>query len=208
MRIVVADDHLIIRRGLQLIISRRPGWAIAAEAESATQLLDALSRDAYDVLVLDLRLRNDHALEILPRLRREYPSLPVLVLSSQPEEHFALAVLRAGARGYIQKDATADEIIDAIERVAAGRTRVSAAVAEQMARELSSPRARAPHERLSERERDVFLRLARGETVGDIAAALGLSVKTVSTYRTRILEKTGFRSNADIVAYAIRMRLL
>ena len=209
MKIVVADDHQIIRKGLQLIISTQAGWSVAAEAENASQLFAALGRASFDVLVLDLRLRDDSALELLPRIRREHPALPVLVLSSQPEEHYAIAALRAGARGYIQKDASADEIIDAIERVAAGRTRVSERIAELMANELSSARpAAAPHERLSPRERDVFLRLATGQTVGDIAATLGVSVKTVSTYRTRILEKTGFRSNADIVAYAVRMRLL
>ena len=209
MKIVVADDHQIIRKGLQLIVSTQAGWAVAAEAENASQLFTVLGRASYDVLVLDLRLREDSALELLPRIRREHPSLPVLVLSSQPEEHYAIAALRAGARGYIQKDASADEIIEAIERVAAGRTRVSERIAELMADELSSPRpVGAPHERLSSRERDVFLRLASGQTVGDIAAALGVSVKTISTYRTRILEKTGFRSNADIVAYAVRMRLL
>ena len=209
MKIVVADDHQIIRKGLQLIVSKQSGWSVAAEAEDARQLFEVLRRDTYDVLVLDLRLRDDTALELLPQIRRDHPSLPVLVLSSQPEEHYAIAALRAGARGYIQKDATAEEILDAIERVAAGRTRVSERIADLMADELSSPRnAAAPHGRLSPRELDVFLRLARGETVGDIAATLGVSVKTVSTYRTRIMEKTGFRSNADIVAYSIRMRLL
>lgn len=208
MRIVVADDYQIIRKGLQLIVSRRPGWVIAAEAEDAQQLFDLLPREAYDVLVLDLRLRNSSALEILPWLRRDHPSLPVLVLSSQPEEHYAVAALRAGARGFIQKDATADQLLEAIERVAAGRTSISDRVSELMAHELSSGQPAVPHERLSPRELDVFLRLARGETVSDIAAALNLSVKTVSTFRTRILDKTGFRTNADIVAYAIRANLL
>lgn len=208
MRIVVADDYQIIRRGLQLIVSRRPGWVIAAEAEDPQQLFDLLPREAYDVLVLDLRLRNASALELLPRLRRDHPSLPVLVLSSQPEEHYAVAALRAGARGFIQKDATADQLLEAIERVAAGRTSISDRVAELMAYELSSGQPAVPHERLSPRELDVFLRLARGETVSDIAATLSLSVKTVSTFRTRILEKTGFRTNADLVAYAIRANLL
>jgi len=208
MKIAVADDHQIIRRGLQLIVSRRPGWEIAAEAEDAQQLFDLLARGAYDVLVLDLRLRNDTALEILPLLRRDHPSLPVLVLSSQPEEHYAVASLRAGARGFIQKDATADQILEAIERVAAGRTSVSERVSDLLAHELSSGHAAVLHERLSPRELDVFLRLARGETVSDIAAALNISVKTVSTFRTRILEKTGFRTNADIVAYAIRSNLV
>jgi DNA-binding NarL/FixJ family response regulator len=207
VKIAVADDHQLIRRGLQLIVEKRPGWRIAAEAENAEQLLESLRRDTYDVLVTDLRLRDRSTLELLEEIRREHPALPVLILTSFPEEQYALAALRAGARGYILKDATADEILDAIARVAAGRTRVSERITELLAQGLASPSVPL-HERLSRRELDVFMRLARGETVGDIAAALGVSIKTVSTYRTRILEKTGFRSNADIVAYAVRGGLL
>jgi DNA-binding NarL/FixJ family response regulator len=157
---------------------------------------------------MDLRLRDRSTLELLEEIRREHPALPVLILTSFPEEQYALAALRAGARGYVPKDATADEILDAIARVAAGRTRVSERITELLAQGLASPSVPLLHERLSRRELDVFMRLARGETVGDIAAALGVSIKTVSTYRTRILEKTGFRSNADIVAYAVRGGLL
>jgi len=205
MRIVVADHHQIIRRGLQLIVARRPDWAIAGEAESAEQLLDVLRRVPCDVLVMDLRLRERNTLELLETIRSVRPGLPVLILTSQPEEQFAVTALRAGVRGYIQKDATADEILDAIARVAAGRTRVSERITEQ----LAYGRSTVPlHERLSIREMEVFIRLASGETVSDIAATLGVSIKTVSTYRTRILEKTGFRSNADIVAYAVREGLL
>jgi two-component system invasion response regulator UvrY len=208
MRIAVADDHQIIRRGLQLIVARRPGWSIAAEAEDAEQLLEAVRRDGYDVLVMDLRLRDCSTLGLLEQIRRERPGLPVLILTSQPEDQYAVPALRAGARGYILKDATADEILDAIARVAAGRTWVSERVTELLAQGVSSSSIAPLHERLSARELDVFVRLARGETVGEIAASLGVSIKTVSTYRTRIMEKTGFRSNADIVAYAIRKGLL
>lgn len=205
VRIVIADDHLIIRRGLQLIISRREGWTVAAEAESVPQLLDVLERDRYDILITDLNLREQNILDVLPQIRRERPALPVLVLTSRPEA-YAIAALRAGARGYISKDASADDIIDAIERVASGRQRISDSIVELMTGELSA--GGAVHLRLSARELDVFLRLARGETPTRIAARLGISVKTVSTYRTRIMEKTGFRSNADMTAYAIRERLI
>lgn len=206
MRIVVADDHLIIRRGLQLIIAGRPGWSIVAEAENTEQLLTALERERYDILVTDVRLRGRSVLELIEQARRERPGLQVLILTSYPEEQYAVAALRAGARGYIQKDATADELLHAISRVAAGRTFVSERITELLAEGLVGPLS--VHDRLSPRELDVFMRLARGETVTDIAAALGVSIKTVSTYRTRILQKTGFRSNADIVAYAVRNDLL
>ncbi|HEX7832655.1 MAG TPA: response regulator transcription factor [Thermoanaerobaculia bacterium] len=208
MKILVADDHQIVRKGLQLIIARRPDWLIAAEAANATELYDALAHDRFDILVLDLRLGGASGLDVLVRLRQEYADLPVLMLSMHPEEQYAVHCLRAGASGYVQKDATADEILDAIERVASGRRWVSTVVAEQLANDLAHPHEGRPHERLSAREAEVFRRLAIGETVTAISKAMQLSVKTVSTYRTRILEKTGFQSNADIVAYAIRNNLL
>ena len=207
MRIAVADEHQIVRRGLQLVISRRPGWTIAVEAADAQELFAELRTTPVDVVILDLRLRDRQGIDLLEQVRREQPSLPLLVLSSQPEEQYAIAALRAGARGYIQKDATAEEILTAIERVGAGRRWVSERVAELMADELAYPKE-APYERLSAREREVFLLVARGETITRIAGLLHLSVKTVSTYRTRILEKTGFHSNADIVAHAVRAGLM
>lgn len=208
MRIVVADDHMIVRRGMQLIVAKRPGWTIAAEAATADELLDALKRERVDVVVLDLILRGRSGLEILAQIRREHPTVPVLILSSTPEERAALTAIRAGARGYVQKDSTADEILDAIALVAAGKTSVSPAVAAQMATEIMQPSAREPHELLSPRELEVFHLIARGQSMTDIAATMGISVKTASTYRTRILEKTGFRSNADIVVYAVKAKMI
>ncbi|HEX7828141.1 MAG TPA: response regulator transcription factor [Thermoanaerobaculia bacterium] len=208
MKILVADDHQIVRKGLQLIIARRPDWLIAAEAANAAELYSALAREHFDVLVLDLRLGGVSGVDVLRSIRHEHAHLPVLMLSMHPEEQYAMHCLRAGASGYVQKDATADEILDAIERVASGRRWVSTVVAEQLANELAHPHEGRPHERLSIRESEVFRRLAIGETVTAISKAMQLSVKTVSTYRTRILEKTGFQSNADIVAYAIRNNLL
>jgi DNA-binding NarL/FixJ family response regulator len=208
IRILTADDYQIVRKGLQLIVARRPSWQIAGEAANATELFEALARDTFDVLVLDLRLGGVSGFEILERVRREFPKVPVLMLSRYPEEQYALQSLRAGANGYVEKDASADEILDAIERVASGRRWVSGLVAEQLAEELVRPMERRPHERLSVRELDVFRRLAVGETVTSIAKAMNLSVKTVSTYRTRILDKTGFQTNADIVAYAVRNNLV
>ncbi|MBV8520202.1 MAG: response regulator transcription factor [Acidobacteria bacterium] len=204
MKIIVADDHSIVRRGLQGIIARKPDWIVAAEAETAEELFEALRRDRYDILVLDLMLRNRSGLDLLPELRREYPSLPVLMLSMHSEEQYAIRCLRAGARGYVQKDSSLEDLLEAIGRVAAGRTWVSSAVAEQLATQLVSPSEKPPHELLSPREFEVFRMIATGQSITEIAGQLHVSVKTVSTYRTRILEKTGFHSNADIVAYAVR----
>lgn len=199
---------MIIRRGMQLIVAKRAGWNIAAEAANAEELFAALARERFDVVVLDLALRDRSGIDVLAQIRREHPHVRVLILASEPEELFALHCLRAGARGYVQKDGTADEILDAIERVAAGRTWLSAAVTEQMAADLIHPHDKEPHELLSPREFEVFRMLAHGKSITEIAASMNVSVKTASTYRTRILEKTGFHNNADIVAYAIRTRLI
>ncbi len=207
LRIAIADHHMIVRRGMQLIVAKRAGWTIA-EAASADELFALLHRESVDILVLDLILRDRSGIDILHQVRREYPSLPVLILSSQPEEQFALHAIRAGARGYVQKDSTADDILEALERVASGHTWVSPAVADQMAAELSHPEQRAPHQLLSPREFEVFLLLAGGRSMTEIATAMHISIKTASTYRTRILEKTGFHNNAEIVAYAIRAKLI
>ena len=207
MKILVADHHMIIRRGMQLIVAKRPGWNIA-EAADAEELFAALRRERFDVLVLDLTLRDRSGIDLLAQVRREHPETPVLILASQPEQQYALHCLRAGARGYVQKDSTADDILGAIERVAAGRTWVSPDVTELMAHELIHPSDKAPHQLLSPREFEVFRMIALGRTMSEIAAALGVSVKTASTYRARILEKTGFHGNADIVGYAIRTGLI
>lgn len=193
---------------MQLIVAKRPGWTIAAEAATADELLDALKRERLDVVVLDLMLRGRSGLEIMAQIRREHPAIPVLILSSTPEESAALTAIRAGARGYVQKDSSADEILDAIALVAAGKTSVSPAVAAQMATEIMQPSAKEPHELLSPRELEVFHLIARGQSMTDIAATMRVSVKTASTYRTRILEKTGFRSNADIVVYAVKAKMI
>ena len=145
MKIVVADHHLIIRRGMQLIVAMRTGWNIAAEAADAEELFAVLGRERFDVLVLDLMLRDRSAVDIMAEVRKEHPSLPVLILASHPEEQYALHALRSGARGYVQKDSTADEILGAIERVAAGRPGVSAGVPEQMAQEIIKPHEKVPH---------------------------------------------------------------
>ena len=204
MKIIVADDHSIVRRGLQGVIARKSGWFLAAEAETAEELFELLRRDRYDILVLDLMLRNRSGIDLLAEIRREHPSLPVLMLSMHAEEQYAIRCLRAGAKGYVQKDSSLEDLLEAIARVAAGRTWVSPAVAEQMATQLVSPSEKPPHELLSPREFEVFRMIASGRSITEIAGELHVSVKTVSTYRARILEKTGFHSNADIVAYAVR----
>lgn len=207
MKILIADDHGIVRRGLQQIIALRAGWTVAAEVSRADDVLPALRRGVFDVVILDVSLSDRSGIDLLGPLRAEFPRLPVLMLSMHAEKQYAIRCLRAGAAGYIQKDASPEELIAAIERVAAGRRYVSEAVGEQLALQLVRG-DKEPHERLSDRELEVFLRIAAGSTATEVAEALNISVKTVSTYRARIMEKTGFESNAEMISYAIRNGLV
>lgn len=207
MKILIADDHSIVRRGLQQILATRRDWTVSAEVGSADEVLPALRAQPIDVLVLDVSLRGRSGIELLGPIRAEFPKLPVLMLSMHAAEQYAVRCLRGGASGYVQKDTTPQELIAAIERVAAGRRYVSNAVAELLADQLQAG-DREPHERLSARELEVFRLIASGTTATEAAKLLNISVKTVSTYRARIMEKTGFRSNADIISYAIRNGLV
>ena len=208
MNILIADDHSIVRQGLRHIIAKQSDWRITAEASTADEVLPALRRDAIDVVVLDVTLGGRSGIDVLGNIRSEFPTLPVLMLSMHDEEQYALRCLRAGASGYIQKDRPAAELICAIQRVATGRIYVSSAVADQLAAELLRGQAGLPHERLTTREFEVFRLIAVGKSISEIAGTLNLSANTVSTYRSRILNRTGFRSNADIIAYAIRNGLV
>lgn len=204
MKIAIADDHAIVRRGLQQIIANRKGWVVAAEASDANQLLSVLRNETFDILVLDVSFDGRSGVDIISSVRAEHPRLPVLMLSMYPEEQYAVRCIRAGALGFVQKNADPVTIIDAIERVAAGNLCVSNEVLQQMTSELVKGSSGILHERLSKREFEVFRLLALGTPLHQIAESLKLSAKTVSTYRARILEKMGLRSNADIVAYAVR----
>ena len=208
MRIFIADDHSIVRRGLQQIVAAQR-WAVAAEAAQADDVLPALRAGDYDLLILDISLGDGRSgIDLLGHIRAEFPSLPVLMLSMHAEEQYAVRCLRAGASGYLQKDSSPEEIVAAIERVASGRRYLSPAVAGSIAAQVARHDDTPPHERLSDREFEVFRLIARGMSATDIAATLSISVKTVSTYRSRIMMKTGFASNADLVTYAVRSGLV
>jgi len=208
MKIFIADDHNVVRRGLQQIIAAQPGWELAAEASSADEVLPALRAASFDVLILDISLGGRSGIDLLGHIRAEFPALPVLMLSMHAEEQYAVRCLRAGALGYLQKDSAPEEIVAAIERVRSGRRYLTSALAGDIAMNLAGGNPEQPHERLSDREFEVFRLIARGVTATAIAESLHLSVKTVSTYRSRILQKTGFHSNADIIGYAIRSGLV
>jgi two-component system, NarL family, invasion response regulator UvrY len=207
-RILVADDHAVVRRGLIEILRDVLADAVFGEAESGARTLELARRELWDVVVLDVSLPDQNGLDVLKQIRVFAPRLPVLILSMYPEEQFALRAFRAGAAGYVTKKTAPQEIGEAVRRVLGGGRYITPSIAERMALDLARPTDRAPHELLSDREYQVFRRLAMGKTVKDIGAELTLSVQTVSTYRARILSKMGFRTNAELTEYAIRSGLL
>ena len=208
IRIFIADDHPIVRQGLRRIVEADPGMAISGEAGDAASLRAALERTATDVVLLDVSMPGGLFLETLRELRAKHPTVRVLVLSVHPEDQWAVRALRAGASGYLTKDHSPDQLLDAIRRVYRGGKYVSPTLGEQLASQLDGGGQRAPHELLSDREFEVMRRLGSGLTVSQIATELAISTKTVSTYRTRILEKMAVATNADLVRYAARYGLI
>lgn len=207
MKILVADAQALVRKGYQQIVTTRAGWRVAAEAANEEEIFAALRGAAFDVLILDAALDRHRGVDVLTRIRDEFPAPPVLVVSMHPDEQYAIRCLRAGASGFIPKDSSPEVILEAIARVAAGGRYITPALAEHLADKALTGTER-PHDSLSAREFEVFRLIALGHGVTEIAQILDLSAKTVSTYRTRILEKTRFRSNAAIIAYAIRNSLV
>jgi two-component system invasion response regulator UvrY len=205
MKILVADDHAIVRSGLRRILELEFPGAVLGEATSCAELLDKVRAARWDVLILDVALGAENGLAALPRLKSLCPSLPVIVLSMYGERQFVLRALAEGASAYLTKEQAADEdLFRAIRAVCAGRRYLGESLAAQLADHVAGDRGARPHEGLSGRELEVFLLLASARSVSEIAERLRLSVKTVSTYRTRILEKMALASNAEIIQYAVR----
>jgi DNA-binding NarL/FixJ family response regulator len=207
IRILIADDHAVVRRGLRDIITGESDLALAGEAATAHELMALARREEWDLAVLDVNLPDGNGLDLLKQLKAFFPDRPVLIMSMHPEDQYAVRMLKAGAAGYLTKESAPDDLLTAIRKVIRGGRYVSAGLAEQLATSLGDP-ATAPHERLSDREFEVLRLIASGRTVGEIATQLSLSVKTVSTYRSRILEKTGMKHNAELTRYALENKLL
>jgi two-component system invasion response regulator UvrY len=207
-RVLIADDHALVRAGLRQYLHESGCFTDIAEAASGTQVLDKLRADPTDLLILDINMPGRGGLDILRHVRAAYPELRVLVLSGFPERQYALNVLKAGASGYLSKDSPPEELLKAVVRVMAGRHYVSSGLAELLATDLDRQDERPLHAGLSEREFQIFRKLAVGQSVSEIAGELSLSVKTISTYRTRVLEKMCFKSNAEITTYALRNGLM
>lgn len=208
IRVLVVDDHAILRRGLRALLSDAFAKAEFGEASNAEQALEQLRNKAWDVALLDVTLPGKSGLDLLKELKDGWPKLPVLVLSVHPEDQFALRALKAGAEGYMTKESVPEELVEAVRKILAGGRYVSPALAEKLALNVRKDLTRPPHETLSDREHEVMCHLASGKTVTEIARELSLSVKTISTYRTRILEKLGLRNTAEITRYAIQNGLV
>ena len=206
--VLVADDHAVVRLGLRSIIDDTPDLRVAAEVSTGAEVLTLTRERRFDVVLLDLTMPGTSGLEVLAHLRAEHPRLPVLVLSMHAEDQYAVRVLRAGAAGYLNKESAPERLVEAIRRVAAGGRYVSPETAERLLDAVTIGSQGPEHEALSDREFQVMRLLAGGLAVGEIAERLSLSVKTVSTYRTRVLEKLHMRTNADLTRYALANGLI
>lgn len=208
IRIAIADDHPIVREGLRRIASEGAGISVTGEASSAAELFRLLAVAPVDVVLLDVSMPGSTLVDTLKELRERHRSAKVLVLSVHPEDQWAVRALRAGAAGYLTKDHSPEQLVDAIRRVARGGKYVSTALAERLADLVDNGGTQAPHERLSNREFEVLRALGSGMAIKEVAQQLNLSAKTISTYRTRLLEKMGLKSRADLVRYVVEHQLL
>jgi two-component system invasion response regulator UvrY len=207
MRILLADDHALLRQGLKQILLEEFPNAEFQEAATTQETIERLGQKACDVLVLDVFMPGRTGLEVLEEVRREYPALPVLVLSSTPEEQLAIRVLKAGASGFLNKQTAPENLIHAVQKLLSGGKYVSAAVAERLAKEIGRANQQ-PHERLSDREFQVMRMLVAGKSLKEIADELALSAKTISTFHTRIWQKLGVKNDVELVHYALEHQLV
>lgn len=216
IKVMLVDDQLIVRQGLRQVLCDFEGIQVMAEAADGIeamrlirQWMDPLDGGPHlDVVMLDIAMPGRDGLEVLKQIKAEYPRLPVLMLSTYPDRQFAVRCLRAGASGYLNKSADPDDMVAGLRKAVAGGVYLTASVAELLATSISEVRDKPAHESLSQRESQVFRLLAEGQSVGQIAAALNLSSNTVSTYRARILEKTGTRNDVELALYAVRQQVV
>jgi two-component system invasion response regulator UvrY len=207
IRVIIVDDHPVVRRGLKQIIAAEQGMQVVGEAENAQEAIRVIRRTVCDAVVLDITLPDGSGLDVLGRLKSERPTLPVLIMSIHDEELYALRVLKTGASGYLMKNSIPEELVKAIRKIASGGKYISSSLAERMASEPASPDTPL-HEKLSDREFQIMRLIASGKSLKEIGEALCISGKTVSSYRSRILEKMGMKTNADLIGYALKNGLV
>lgn len=207
-RILIGDDHVVVRRGIKQILSDCSVPLVCLEASNGMEVLEVARKGECDLVILDLNMPGRHGLDILKDLQYEFPDLPVLVLSMHDESQYAVRVIKSGAAGYMTKDCAPTELVQAVEKVIEGGRYITTSLADKLASNIRKKAGLVPHETLSDREYQVLCLIAGGKLLKEIAAELSLSVKTVSTYRTRIMEKMNMKSNSEITRYAINNRLI
>lgn len=208
IRILIADDHTIVREGLKQILAETSDMIVASEAVDGLDVIDKASKQNFDVVLLDISMPGRNGLDVLKQLRTDHPRLPVLILSMYSEEQYAMRALRAGAAGYLTKDSASDELILAIRKISSGKKYLGPSLAEKLAVYLEHGEGKPLHEALSDREHQVMCMIASGKAVKEIGAELNLSVKTISTYRARILDKMRMKTNAALTHYVIQNKLI
>jgi two-component system, NarL family, invasion response regulator UvrY len=208
IKVLIADDHPVVRLGLRQILAETRDIHVAGEASSVEEVNRVVQEQRWDVIVLDISMPGGNGIELVAEIRRARPETRVLILSVHPEEQYAVRAIKAGAAGFLNKESAPDKLTEAIRHIAAGGRYVSAALAETLASLLAGETSGQPHERLSDREFEILKMLASGKTVSQVAQELGLSVKTVSTHRTRILTKMNMKTNAELTSYAVRHGLV
>lgn len=208
IRILIVDDHSIWRQGLTLILEKSLEIKVMASCANGIDALNWLHKNDCDAALVDIAMPGMNGVDLLKRLREEHPKLPVLILSNYPEDQYAVRLIKSGAAGYLNKDCPPEEVLSAVHCVLGGKRHISPAVAELLANEVSLPDGKFPHETLSNREYQIFLLIASGKHLTEIADTVKLSVKTIGTYRSRILEKMQLLNNADMMRYAIKNHLI
>lgn len=208
IKIGIVDDHAIVRTGLKEFFSHHTDLQVVAEGANGKEAIDIVRQHDLDVLIMDVSMPELSGLDALPLVKAKAPELGVLIFSTHPQEHYAVNLIRQGASGYINKDSDPEDIVKAVRLIAMGKRYISLEVADLLAQQLSKDSSAAPHEQLSEREFQVFVRLAQGQSPSDIADELALSIKTISTYRTRLMEKLALSTNSDLTYYALKNGLI
>ena len=208
IKILIADDHPIVRQGLKQILSEEPDIEVVGEAQNSQEVLELVRKQHWDIVILDITMPGRGGLDVLKELKHERPKLPVLMLSVHPEDQYAVRALKAHASGYITKDSAPEELVKAIRKILRGGKYISLTLADKLAFDLETETEKPLHDTLSDREYQVMMMIASGKTVSQIAEELSLSVKTIGTYRTRILEKMKLKTNAELTHYVFKNKLI
>jgi two-component system invasion response regulator UvrY len=208
LRILLADDHAVVRQGVKQILAEAFTQAAFGEAQNTHELLELVACERWDIVVLDLAMPGGNGLEALKQIKHDHPQLPVLILSMFPEDQYAVRTIRAGAAGYLNKESAPEELVQAIRKVMQGGEYISPSVADELVLHARHEDDQPPHKRLSDREYQVLCLIASGKEIKEISTELALSAKTVSTYRTRLLEKMNMKTNAELTHYAIENKLV